>query len=86
MGHARDPNELLEVLGDELRSVVVDDPGPRLRMKFLGPFQDDLNVRPGHRLPQIPVDNVSAAAVQNAAQVVDRPADVDVLHVEIPML
>ena len=67
MGHARDPNELLEVLGDELSPVVGDDPGPRLRMKFLGPFQDDLYVRLGHRLPQIPVDDVSAAAVQNAA-------------------
>src|SRR5579871_1442723 len=67
-------------------SVVGDDPGPRLRMKFLGPFQDDLNVRFGHRLPQIPVDDVSATAVQNAAQVVERPADVDVRHVDMPVL
>jgi hypothetical protein len=27
--HARDPNELLEILGDELRPVVRADPGPR---------------------------------------------------------
>src|SRR5215469_5202003 len=26
VGHARDPNELLEVLGDELRPIVRDDP------------------------------------------------------------
>ena len=36
--HARDPNELLEVFGNELRPVVGDDPGPRLRIKFLGPL------------------------------------------------
>ena len=34
--HARDPNELLEVLGDELWPVVGDDPGPRLRVLLLG--------------------------------------------------
>src|SRR5215831_3402604 len=39
--HARDPNELLEVLGDELRPVVGDDPGPRLRVQFLGALQDE---------------------------------------------
>ena len=55
-------------------------------MKFLGPFQDDLNVRLGHRLPQIPVDDVSATAVQNAAQVIESSADVDVRHVNVPVL
>ena len=86
VGHARDPNELFEVLGDELRSVVGDDSWPRLRVKFLGSFQDDLNVRLGHRLPQIPVHDVPAAAVQNAAHVVERPADVDVRHVNVPVM
>ena len=33
--HARDANELLEVLGDELRPVVGDDPRPRLRVLLL---------------------------------------------------
>ena len=54
------------------------DPGPRLGVKFLGALQYDLDIRLRHRLPQIPVDDVSAATVQNAAQVVERPADVDV--------
>src|SRR6266851_4015010 len=35
---------------------------------------------------QIPVHDVAAAAVQNAAQVVERPADVDVRHVDVPVL
>ena len=50
------------------------------------PLQDDLDVRLRHRLPQIPVDDVSAAAIQNAAQVIERPADVDVRHVDVPVL
>ncbi len=36
VGHARDPNEFLEVFGDELRPVVGDDPGRCFRMVFLG--------------------------------------------------
>ena len=51
--------------------VVGDNPGPHLLVKLLGPLQDYLDVRLGHRLPQIPVDDESAAAVQNAAQVAD---------------
>ena len=47
-------------------------------VKFFGALQYDLDVRLGHRLPKIPVHDVSAATVQNAAQVVERPADVDV--------
>ena len=84
--HAGDSNELLEVLGDELRPVVGDDPGPCFRVQFLGPLQDDFDVRLRHRLPQIPVDDVSAAAVQNAAQVIERSADVDVRNVDMSVL
>jgi len=36
VGHARDPNEFLEVFGNKLRPVVGDDPGLRLGVKFLG--------------------------------------------------
>ena len=49
-------------------------------------LQDDFDVRFGHRLPQIPVDDGTAVAVQNAAQVVERPADVDVGNVDVPVL
>src|SRR5260370_17859636 len=35
---------------------------------------------------RIPVHDVAAATVQNAAQVVERPADVDVRHVDVPVL
>ena len=55
-------------------------------MKLLGPFKNDLNIRLGHRHPQIPVHDVSTATVQNAAEVIERSADVDVRHVDVPML
>ena len=48
VGHALEPNEFLEVFGNELRPVVGDDPGPRLRVTFLGALQNDLDVRLGH--------------------------------------
>ena len=55
--------------------------GARVRVKFLGVLQDDLDVRLGHQLPQIPIYDVATVAIQNAAQAVERPADVDVRHV-----
>jgi hypothetical protein len=42
--HARDPKELFEVLCDELRSVVGDDPWPRFRVLLLGSLHDDIDV------------------------------------------
>ena len=48
VGHTRNPNEFLEVFGNELRPVIGDDPGPRFRVELLGALQDDLDVRLGH--------------------------------------
>ena len=81
-----DPDELLEVPGDELRPVVGDDPGSRFRKFLLGPLQDDLRCRPPSSLPDFPVDDVTAVTVQDAAQVVERPADVDVGNIHVPVL
>jgi hypothetical protein len=55
-------------------------------MKFLTALQNDLDVPLGHRLPKIPVHDVAAAAVQNAAQVVERPGDVQVGNINVPVL
>ena len=52
----------------------------------LARLQNDLDVGLGHRLAQIPVHDGAAVAVQHAAQVVERPADVDVGNVDMPML
>src|ERR1700694_555726 len=76
----------LEVFGDELWPVFRVDPWLCFGVRFPGPLQDDLDVRLGHRLPQIPGDDVSATAIQNAAQVIERPADVVVRDVDVPVL
>jgi hypothetical protein len=60
--HARDPNELLEVLSDELRPIARDDPGSRVRrsickilvtenacLKSVSPLSDDIVHSRNHR-------------------------------------
>ena len=44
--HSRQPNELLEVPGDELRPIVGNDPGPFLGVFLQGALDDGLDVRP----------------------------------------
>ena len=86
MRHARDPNKLFEVLGDELWTVVRDDPRPRLRVLLLRSLQDDLDVRLGHRLPDVPVHDVPTETFQDAAQVVERSAYVQIGNIDVPVL
>ena len=78
MRHARNADELLEVLGDELGTVIGNDPRLNPRVPLFGPFQNDLDVGLGHRLPQIPMNQETTVAVQDAAQVVERRANVPV--------
>src|SRR5215471_46835 len=49
-------------------------------------LQDDFDFRFGHRFPQIPMDDRTAKAIQNAAQVVEGAAHVDVGNIDMPML
>src|ERR1039457_3531628 len=86
VGHARDTDEFFEVPRDELGTVVGDDPRPRLGVFLLSSLEYDFDVRLPHRLTQIPVDDGTAVAVQHAAQIVERPRNVDVAHVDMPML
>jgi hypothetical protein len=55
-----------------------NDPRFNTRVPLFGPFQNDLDVGLGHRLPQIPMNQETAVAVQDAAQVVERRANVPV--------
>ena len=86
MSHAADADELLEVLGDELRPVVGDDPGPLAGELLAGPLDDRLHLGLGHGLADLPVDDEPAAAVEEAAQEVERPGDVDVGDIDVPVL
>src|ERR1022692_3622924 len=86
MRHAGDSNELLEVACDELWPVVRDDTRPCRRVLFLGSLQNYLDVGLLHRLPQIPMHDRTTVPVQNAAQVIEGPADVDIGNIDVPML
>ena len=86
MRHARDADELFEIPGDELRAIVGDDPRPSLWVLLLGGLENNLDIGLPHRLAQIPVHDGAAEAIQHTAQVVKRPRDVDITHVDMPML
>jgi len=85
MSHAGQPDKLLEVFGDELRPVVGDDPGPCLGELLLRPLKDGFHVRFRHLLSNLPMDDIPAASVQEAAQVVEGAMDVDVGDVHMPV-
>jgi hypothetical protein len=86
MRHATEPDELLEILGNELRAVVRDDPRLYIRVSLSCPLDDRLYIRLGHRLPDFPVHNETAAAIMQAAQVKERPGNIDVENVNVSML
>jgi len=48
--HARDANEFLEIAGSELRAVARDDARLRIRVLFLGTFENYFDIRFPHRL------------------------------------
>src|SRR5581483_2525841 len=86
MSHSTDPDELLEVLGDELWPVVRDDPRPRVGILLACPLDDRLDLGFGHALTDLPVDNEPAAAIEKAAEVEERAGDVDVGDADVPVL
>src|SRR5215472_11375332 len=55
-------------------------------LPLLGPFQNDLNVGLGHRFPQIPMNQETAVAIQDAAKVVERRTNIQVGNIDMPML
>ena len=86
MRHARDANELLEIAGNELRAIVRDDSRLRFRVLLLGSLQNQFDIRFSHGLTQIPMHEETTEPIQNAAQVIERAAQVDVGNVDMPVL
>src|SRR5947207_14245450 len=84
--HARDANELLEIASDELRAVVGDDSRLRFRVLLLSSLQNHFEVGFSHGLPEIPMHEETAEPIQNAAQVIEGAAQVDVGNVDMPVL
>jgi hypothetical protein len=84
--HARDANELLEVASDELRAIVGDDSRLGFQVLLLGSLQDHFDIGFSHRLTQIPMHEETTESIQNAAQVIEGAAQVDVGNVDMPVL
>src|SRR6266496_4530468 len=66
--------------------VVGDDPGFRFRVFLSRSLQNDFDLCFGHRFPQTPIHDRTGIAIQNAAQVVEGAADVDVGNIDVPVL
>ena len=79
MRHAGDPDELPEVTCHELRSIVGDDPRFHFRISFVRAAAQS-------RFRASVMDEESAVAIQHAAQIVERAADVDIGNIDVPVL
>ena len=86
MGHAGEANELLEVFGDKLRPVVGDDAWCCIGESFSGFLEDEFDLALGHGFLNIPVNNGSAVAIEDAAEVIKGSRDIDIRHIGMPML
>ena len=86
MGHPGNADELLEILGDELRPIVGNDPGPGLWKLFLGPLQDDFHIFFRHLLSDLPVDDIATASIQETAEIVKGAVDVEIGDIHVPVL
>ena len=85
MGHARDADELLEVFGDELRTVVGDDAWPDVRVGFASALQDRFHVGFLHFLTDFEVNDEAAATIEDGAEEVESADDVEVADIDVPV-
>lgn len=85
MGHAGKPDEFLEILGDELWPIVGNNSRAGSRVFLLGPFKNDFYVSFGHLLSDLPMDDGTAAPIQEAAQVVEGATDVEIRDINMPV-
>src|SRR5438045_9709726 len=76
----------LEVASDELRAIVGDDSRLGFQVLLLGSLQDHFDIGFSHRLTQIPMHEETTESIQNAAQVIEGAAQVDVGNVDMPVL
>jgi hypothetical protein len=58
-------------------TLVRDDPGCGLRIALFGPLQNNLYIALTHLLADLPVHGQAAVAIENTAQVVKRPAQIE---------
>jgi hypothetical protein len=78
MSHARYANEFLEVLCNELGTIITNHPRTTAGKQFSRPLNHQVHISFGHRFPDIPVHNVAATSIENADEVVKCTADIEV--------
>src|SRR5271166_2716400 len=86
VGHAGAADVLLEVLGNELRSVVGDDARRDAGIGLAGALDDSFHVDFLHFLADFAVDDQAAAAVENGTHEIKGAGDVDVTDIHVPVL
>ena len=78
MSHPRYANKSLEVFCNELGAIITNDPRTNAGEQLSRPLNHQGHVISGHRFADIPVHNVAATAIENADEVVNRTAGVEV--------
>ena len=86
MGHTANADEFLEILGDELWAIVGDDAGPGEGISFAAALDDGFHIDFLHLFSDLPVDNEAAAAIEDAAEEVKGPRDIEVTDIDMPVL
>jgi len=86
MSHAGDADEFLEVLGDELGSVVADDAWRDAGEFFTCPLDDGFHVDFLHFFANFVVDDEAAVAIEERAEEIKSAGDVEVADIHVPLL
>ena len=77
MSHATELNKDFEFFSNELRTVVRDNPWDLSRKEFTSSLNDNLNVGFFYSDPYLPMNDQSTVAIEEAAQVIENPRDID---------
>jgi len=85
MAHSCCPDKLLELSGDKLGAIVGYNPWLDIRKAFPCSLDDNFNLCLGHALTDLPMNNISTAPIQDGAEVVKRPTDIDMRDVNMPV-
>ena len=83
--HATESNEVPEVSGDELRSVVGDDSGCHAGELFASRLHEDCDVDLFHLVVDVPLDDTSAESIKDCGHEVERAGDVEVRDIDVPV-
>ena len=86
MGKSRHANEFLEITGNELRAIVRNDARASAGIFFHRPLDDCLHLFLGHGSADFMMDDCTGTAVQDRAKIIKGASNVDVTHVDMPML